>query len=94
MSNSQDIVMTPIEKGRRIPPVCATRGRAAIYPFASMQQGDCFFVPGKTTQRFGPTVHYWTKKLQGMRFVSRAYDEEGKPYAKNGVQGIYVFRLE
>mgnify|MGYP007088038871 CR=1 FL=1 len=62
-----------IEKG--VPLVAGTRGHGAPpkYPFAQMEVGDSFFVPGKKTTDIGGAITYPAKKL-GWTFRSRTVE--------------------
>jgi hypothetical protein len=73
-----------IDKGIPIAP--NTSGRRAIYPWAEMQIGDSFFVPGKTTRQFAG--HFSRAKARySMNFVVRVVTE-------NEVTGVRVWRTE
>jgi len=61
--------------------------RARKYPLDTMEVGDWFFVPNKTTESLGSHVHTTGKKL-GRKF-SLAKGMNG-----NGVHGVVVTRTE
>jgi hypothetical protein len=48
-------------------------GRNAKYPFAHMEVGDSFFIPGKTAYAIGGAVHNASKRTK-YKFVSRTMD--------------------
>lgn len=72
----------------------ATFQKPAIYPWAHMQPGDSFFVPGgsvgKSDKRPGVktqiTAHGAKKKYPGTTWAVRAVTE-------NGINGIRVWRV-
>ena len=45
-------------------------GRKPKYPFAELQVGESFLVPGKTTDKFGATVTL-ARKRTGRNFTTR-----------------------
>ena len=81
-----------IDKTRR--PIPEARGRPVHYPFKDMDDGDSFFVPGKTSSQLGSIVAYYNKKLTPARFVCRMYDGKGNRETKHGKVGCRVFRIE
>ncbi len=58
-----------IEKGIPLP----RRGVAPKYPFAKLEVGDSFFVPGRTTNSFGGIMTAAAKRT-GYGFQSRKTD--------------------
>ncbi len=55
-------------------PLPVPAGRTAKYPWAQMQVGDSFFIPGMTMKNFGGTAYTAGKKL-GHKYVVRAQDD-------------------
>lgn len=74
----------PVQSGIPIPD--RTRTRASIYPWATMGDGDSFFLPGKPAKSFVSTAAAAGKR-HGFR--SRVADAQ-----EGGVSGCRVWRVE
>ena len=74
-------------------PMSGLKNRRAKYPYRDcVTVGMSFFVPnGKATSQ-GPINTYWSKKLK-CQFSTRS-TQNGKPWTKDGVVGIRVFRTQ
>ncbi len=62
-----------------------TRPFIAKYPFAEMEIGQSFFVPGATTKKLAGSLYYAHRAL-GYKFVTRTVVE-------NDLPGVRVWRL-
>lgn len=63
-----------VDKGIPVPAKAA--GRPSVYPFATMEIGDSFFVPGdsrKLVNSLARTAHYHAQK-SGKKFATRMAD--------------------
>ena len=74
----------PVQSGIPIPE--ASRTRASIYPWATMGDGDSFFLPGKSKKSFTSTAAAAGKRHG---FKSRVADAQ-----EGGVSGCRVWRVE
>ena len=78
----------PIERGIPVPPP-RKHGNwpktGVTYPFASMEVGDSFFIPRRTSNRIAAA---WatTRRVTGFRFTARRA-------VKAGVMGTRVWRI-
>lgn len=72
--------MIKIDKNKPMPETRLT------YPFRSMEVGDSFFVPGKTTRAMAGAVAGARKRL-GLKFAARTITE-------NRVTGVRIWRVE
>lgn len=62
--------MYPINKNIPVPPIKRTASRK-LYPFETMEVGDCLLIPGKRPEQVQPHVSKSGKEL-GFTFVTRA----------------------
>ncbi|MEI2419605.1 hypothetical protein V6O07_04980 [Arthrospira platensis SPKY2] len=76
--------MFTIEKN--VPLVAVGNRRTSKYPYAQLDVGDSFFVPGTTTKSLGSAAANAAKKL-GVVFATRTVTE-------NGVTGVRIWRVE
>ena len=74
----------PVESGIPIPE--RARTRHSIYPWATMQDGDSFFLPGKPAKSFVSTAAAAGKRHG---FKARVADAQ-----EGGVSGCRVWRVE
>lgn len=73
-----------IQIDKNVPLTTHRRGRARKYPFSSMEVGDSFFVPGKSTLGISGSVSQ-ARKAFGGSYATRTVTE-------NGVSGVRVWR--
>lgn len=65
--------MYAIETNIPVPQIGGRGRKSSVYPFAQMNVGDSFFVPGITTTKITGTVFHHGKRLN-MKFVTRTVD--------------------
>ena len=84
-------------------PKPASAKRACMYPFATMDVGAMFFLPGRTTDQFATYAGLWGRKLN-RRFKTRTLymrrDNAKSPWeecaadVKDAVRGVGCWRFE
>lgn len=74
----------PVQSGIPIPE--ASRTRASIYPWATMGDGDSFFLPGKSKKSFTSTAAAAAKRHGFRTRVAEVVED--------GVSGCRVWRVE
>ena len=63
-----------IEKGVPLPDQSSRGGRRGKYPWAELEVGDSFFVPGKTARQLGGANTGGRRAFPDRRFVSRTVE--------------------
>lgn len=95
-------VTIPIVKGAALPKP-AYNGRKTRYPFETMEVGDMFFLPDRTTNSFATYVSLQGRKLNRRfrtRFMHMHRDtpeaawQECEKDAPGACQGVGVWRVE
>jgi hypothetical protein len=79
-----DKTMITIDKDKPMPNGFGVRGK---YPFAELDVGHSFFVPGKTTSGISSSVANARTRMHGRKFVTNTVTE-------NGVTGVRVWRVQ
>lgn len=74
-----------IEKGHPMPEFKS--GAQNKYPWAQMEVGDSFFVPGSTAQKMRSAASHQAKRHPPKRYICRKE-------VVDGVQGVRVWRVE
>ena len=101
------MTMLPVQKGIPVPSVNrAPKNPVRKFPVKSMQAGDVFFLPDRSTRQVSAYVSRITKDLPG-KFTARhcwmvqTGTRDGKPLYKlakegdaNAVEGTGVWRIE
>lgn len=80
-----------------VPLPAATRNREAKYPFADLQVGQSFFVPGKTVKDLASTVGTYNRKYMSENFdgsKERTRQFSSRNDTKDGVKGVRVGRVK
>jgi hypothetical protein len=80
----RDKTMITIDKDKPMPNGFGVRGK---YPFAELDVGHSFFVPGKTTSGISSSVANARTRMPGRKFVTNTVTE-------NGVTGVRVWRVQ
>ena len=66
--------MIKVESGIPVPARTSRQGgRPSIYPFAGLDVGDSFFIPGKTVKTMSQTASKAAKRL-GIEVITRTVD--------------------
>lgn len=78
--------MIQIEDGIPAPFYSGTRGPPEVYPWAQLEVGQSFFVPGAKSRPLSATCCKAGKR-HGRTFCAR-------PATKDGVEGVRVWRVQ
>ena len=80
-----------IEKGVATPP----KGPITIYPFARMDIGDSFFVPGEFREdRKRPIMAAYSHRRRHMRGGEATWDFQSRTVEVDGAKGVRIWRIK